>query len=39
MPSLLTALLTLACLCAGTVLGSFIRSRLPGDQLLDESRS
>ena len=38
MPSLLTALLTLACLCAGTVLGSLIRSRLPGDHLLDESR-
>ena len=38
MPSLLTALLTLACLCAGTILGSLIRSRLPGDQLLDESR-
>jgi hypothetical protein len=38
MPSLLTALLTLACLCAGTILGSLIRSRLPGDHLLDESR-
>jgi Protein of unknown function (DUF4239) len=38
MPSLLPASLTLACLCAGTILGSFIRSRLPGDHLLDESR-
>ena len=38
MPSHLTALLTLACLCAGSILGSFIRRRLPGDHLLDESR-
>jgi hypothetical protein len=29
MASLLTALITLACLCAGTVLGSLIRSRSP----------
>jgi hypothetical protein len=38
MSSLLTALLTLTCLCAGTILGSFIRRRLPADHLLDESR-
>jgi hypothetical protein len=38
MPSQLTALLTLVCLCAGTVVDSFIRRRLPGDHLLDESR-
>ena len=38
MPSLLTSFLTLACLIAGTILGSFIRSRLPGDHLLDDSR-
>ena len=38
MASLLTALLTLACLCAGTVLGSLIRSRLPDHHLRDDSR-
>jgi hypothetical protein len=38
MPSQLTAFRTLACLCAGAILGSFIRSRLPGDHLLDDSR-
>src|SRR5262249_2508790 len=38
MASLLTALLTLACLCAGTVLGSLIRSRLPDHHLRDDSK-
>jgi hypothetical protein len=32
MASLLTALITLASLCAGTALGSFIRNRLPDHQ-------
>jgi hypothetical protein len=38
MASLLTALLTLACLCAGTVLGSLIRSQLPDHHLRDDSK-
>jgi hypothetical protein len=38
MASPLTALLTLACLCAGTVLGSLIRSRLPDHHLRDDSK-
>jgi Protein of unknown function (DUF4239) len=38
MASLLTALITMACLCGGTVLGSMIRGRLPKDHLLDDSR-
>jgi uncharacterized membrane protein len=38
MASLITALITLTCLCAGTVLGSQIRSRLPDDHLRDDSR-
>ena len=38
MASLFTALITLACLCAGTVLGSLIRNRLPDDHLRDDSR-
>jgi hypothetical protein len=38
MASLLTALLTLACLCAGTLLGSLIRGRLPDHHLLDDSK-
>jgi hypothetical protein len=38
MASLLTALITLACLCAGTILGSLIRSRLPDHHLRDDSK-
>jgi hypothetical protein len=38
MTSLLTALITLGCLCAGTILGSLIRSRLPDHHLRDDSR-
>ena len=38
MASRLTALITLACLCAGTVLGSLMRSRLPDHHLRDDSR-
>ena len=38
MASLITALITLASLCAGTLLGSLIRSRLPDDHLRDDSR-
>jgi hypothetical protein len=38
MASLITALITLACLCAGTILGSLIRSRLPDHHLRDDSR-
>jgi hypothetical protein len=38
MASLPTALITLACLCAGTVLGSLIRSRLPDHHLRDDSK-
>src|SRR5271170_4952969 len=38
MASLITALITLACLCAGTILGSLIRSRLPDHHLHDDSR-
>jgi hypothetical protein len=38
MASLLTALITLACLCAGTILGSLIRSRLPEQHLRDDSK-
>jgi hypothetical protein len=38
MASLLTALFTLTCLCAGIVLGSLIRSRLPDDHLREDSK-
>jgi hypothetical protein len=38
MASLPTALITLACLCAGMMLGSLIRSRLPEDHLRDDSK-
>jgi Protein of unknown function (DUF4239) len=38
MASLFTALITLACLCAGTILGSLIRSRLPDHHLRDDSK-
>ena len=38
MASLFTALITLACLCTGTILGSLIRSRLPDHHLRDDSR-
>jgi hypothetical protein len=38
MQSLLSALITLGCLCAGTILGSLIRSRLPEHHLQDDSR-
>ncbi len=38
MASLITALITLASLCAGTILGSLIRSRLPDHHLRDDSR-
>jgi hypothetical protein len=38
MASSLTALVTLASLCAGTILGSLIRSRLPDHHLRDDSR-
>jgi hypothetical protein len=38
MASLFTSLLTLACLCAGTLVGSLIRSRLPDYQLRDDSK-
>jgi hypothetical protein len=36
--SLLTALITLVSLCAGTALGSHIRNRLPDHHLRDDSR-
>jgi hypothetical protein len=38
MSSLLTALITLASLCAGTLIGSAIRRRLPDNHLHDDSR-
>jgi hypothetical protein len=38
MASLFTALITLACLCAGTIFGSLIRNRLPDHHLRDDSR-
>ena len=38
MPSLVAALITLACLCAGTILGTFLRNRLPDHHLRDDSR-
>jgi Protein of unknown function (DUF4239) len=38
MASLFTALITLACLSAGTILGSLIRDRLPDHHLRDDSR-
>ncbi len=38
MASLSTALITLASLCAGTLLGSLIRDRLPDHHLRDDSR-
>jgi hypothetical protein len=38
MSSLLTALITLVCLSAGTILGSVIRKRLPEHHLRDDSR-
>jgi Protein of unknown function (DUF4239) len=38
MASLVTALITLASICAGTVLGSLVRSRLPDHHLRDDSR-
>ena len=38
MASLITALITLASLCAGTLLGSLIRDRLPDHHLRDDSR-
>jgi hypothetical protein len=38
MTSLHTALITLMCLCAGTTLGSLIRSRVPDHHLRDDSK-
>ena len=38
MDSLLTALITLACLCDGTIVGSLIRSRLPDHHIRDDSK-
>ncbi len=38
MQSLLSALITLGCLCAGIILGSVIRNRLPDHHLHDDSR-
>ncbi len=38
MASLFTALITLACLCAGMIFGSLTRSRLPDHHLRDDSR-
>ena len=38
MASLTAALITLACLCAGMLLGSLIRHRLPENHLRDDSR-
>ena len=38
MASLITALITLACICAGTILGSLMRDRLPDHHLRDDSR-
>jgi hypothetical protein len=38
MASLLTSLITLACLCAGTIFGSLIRWRLPDQHLRDDSK-
>jgi hypothetical protein len=38
MPSLLTAFITLASLCAGWLIGSLVRHRLPDDHLRDDSR-
>ncbi len=38
MMSLITALITLASLCAGIILGSAIRHRLPDHHLRDDSR-
>jgi hypothetical protein len=38
MASVFTALITLACVCAGTIFGSLIRNRLPDDHLHDDSR-
>jgi hypothetical protein len=38
MASLVAALITLASLCAGTILGSLIQSRLPAQHLRDDSR-
>jgi hypothetical protein len=38
MASLITATITLASLCAGTVLGSLIRRRIPEQHLLEDSR-
>src|ERR1044071_9288774 len=38
MVSLLTALITLMCLCVGTILGSMIRARVPDHHLRDDSK-
>src|SRR4051794_4090994 len=38
MASLVSALITLTSVCAGTMLGSLIRSRLPDHHLRDDSR-
>jgi hypothetical protein len=38
MPSLLTAFITLASLCAGSLIGSLVRHRLPDHHLHDDSR-
>ena len=38
MASFVTALITLACLCAGTIVGSLIRSRLPDHHIRDDSK-
>ena len=38
MASLITALITLASICAGTILGSLMRDRLPEHHLRDDSR-
>ncbi len=38
MASLITALITLASICAGTILGSLMRDRLPDHHLRDDSR-
>src|SRR4051812_21659703 len=38
MASLIMALVTMACVCAGTILGSLMRGRLPEQHLRDDSR-
>ena len=38
MASLFTALIALMCMCAGVLLGSFLRSRVPDHHLRDDSK-